>query len=252
MKKWFVIAAAVLSFSANAQSSCDQMVAFGYPTVPLTDTTLLCRINYVVNHDNSKKVAAYSAELLLQDYSTGKNKRVNAFKADPDLHPSVRAELEDYNQETDNYDRGHLTPYEDSKYNSVAALQTFYLSNMVPQDLHMNRGVWRAIENRTRQYAREHETGVYVVTGPVFSGPRRTIGNGVAVPDYLFKVIIDKEHYQGVAYVVPNRGPLRGEKPMNFAVPISEVERITGINFTPYLKGDKSWKEEIGSEFELR
>lgn len=241
-----LLATAVFSTAAFAASPCDQMFAFGYPTqTAVQDVTPLCRINYFVEHDNTKKIPLYSAELLLKQYFSGNNKRVNAFKADPDLHESQRAELSDYDKA---YDRGHMTPFEDAKYKSAASLQTFYLSNMVPQDLHLNRGLWRAIENQTRKYATANPNGVYVVTGPVFQGKYKTIGAGVAVPTSVFKVIIDKQTKQGVGYLVPNTSPKAGVTPDTYKVSISEVEKATGLNFTPALQ-DASFKNVIGAEF---
>lgn len=247
MKKLLAfLAATIISTSAFAASTCDQMLPFGYPTLQVKDTTRLCRLNYVVEHDNARKVPAYSAELLLKEYSSGTNKRVNAFKADPDLLPNQRAELSDYNKK---YDRGHMTPFEDTKYKTAASLQTFYLSNMVPQDLHLNRGLWRSIENKTRKYVASEKTGLYIITGTVFVGNEKTIGNGVIVPPSLYKIIIDKKQKQGVAWLVPNRKPKVGETPDTFKVPISVIEKATGANFTPALK-DGSFKSVIGKEFQ--
>jgi endonuclease G, mitochondrial len=241
-----LLATAVFSTTAFAASPCDQMFAFGYPTqTTVQDTTKLCRINYYVEHDNTRKVPLYSAELLLKEYFSGKNKRVNAFKPDPDVEEGKRAELSDYDKR---YDRGHMTPFEDTKYKSAASLQTFYLSNMVPQNLHLNRGLWRAIENRTRRFAFNRPQGVYVITGPVYAGKYKTIGNGVAVPTSIFKVVIDKKTKQGVGYIVPNTKPKAGVTPETYKVPISEVEKATGLNFTPSLKND-SFKTAIGEGF---
>jgi endonuclease G len=252
MKKLLtLVAAATLSFGVYAEPSshCDQMVAYGYPTTDVSSTTALCRMNYFVEHDNTKKVPAYSAELLLKEYSSGKNKRVNAFKADPDVDPAYRADLNDYNK---SYDRGHMTPFEDTKYKSAASLQTFYLSNMVPQNLHLNRGLWRAIENQTRKIAAAHENGVFVVTGPVFDNAHIDyIGQNVGVPTRIFKVIIDKEHNQGVAWLVPNIDPKEGDTPDKFKTTIDEVEKATGINFTPKLNNSALiFKHLIGEEFQ--
>jgi len=246
MKKILTFLAAVtLSTAAFADSHCDQMVPFGYPQTQVTDTTQLCRIAYTVNHDNARKVPVYSAEFLLPENFKGKNKRVNAFKADPDLHPTQRADLNDYDKK---YDRGHMTPFEDTKANPVASLQTFYLSNMVPQDLHLNRGMWRTIENRTRNYVDNAGHGLYVITGPVFDGKPKTIGEGVAVPTRLYKVVIDKESMQGIAFLVPNSSPKAGDSYDKFITTITEVERVTGINFTPTLKNTE-FKNVVGKEF---
>lgn len=247
MKKLAVVLAAFLfSGVAYAASPCDQMLPFGYPTVQLIDTTTLCRLNYVVEHDNVRKVPVYSAELLLKEYFSGTNKRVNAFKADPDLPADKRADLNDYDKR---YDRGHMTPFEDTKYKSAASLQTFYLSNMIPQDLHLNRGLWRSIENQTRKYAARNPRGVYVITGPVFAKKYATIGEGVGVPTSVYKVIIDKETKQGVGYLVPNKNPKQGANANMYKVPISTIEKATGINFTPDLR-DVSFKDVIGKEFQ--
>lgn len=233
--------------SAVAQTTptCEQMVPYGSPTVARANVTKLCRISYTVLHDNQRKTAVYSAELLLKENLNGKTKRVNAFKADPDLPAHVRSDLNDYNKA---YDRGHLTPFEDARKDSAAALQTFYLSNMVPQNLHLNRGMWRQIENKTRGFAHKSQAGVYVFTGPVYTQPIKYIGEGVAVPSSIYKVIIDKKTQQGVAYLVPNRGPKKGERYDAYQVTIKTVEDVTGINFTPQVP-DALFKHMIGTEF---
>lgn len=243
--------ASLLSCStvALASPTCDTMVPYGYPTVPNTvvDSTQLCRIAYTVLHDNTRKVPLYSAELLLVENIPNKIKRVNAFKADPDLPVGRRAELSDYDER---YDRGHMTPFKDARKNSAAALQTFYLSNMVPQNLHLNRGLWRSLENKTRKYAQTTTSGVYVFTGPIFDGPVQTIGNGVVIPGHLFKVIIDRDNNQGFAFIIPNRGPAKGDNLKKFQVSISEVEKATGINFTP-TKPNLALKFDVSHGFPL-
>lgn len=247
-KKILAIASFIALYSAlpaMAASSCDQMVAYGYPQTKLTNVTQLCRLSYTVLHNNKLKTPVYSAELLLKENSSGDNPRINAFKADPDLMPTNRAELSDYNKE---YDRGHMTPFEDTRSKSAGALQTFYLSNMVPQDLHLNRGMWHALENRVRQYAANSRSGVYVITGPCYNTAIKYIGNGVAVPNAIYKIVIDKANNQGVAFLIPNAAPMSGAKFMDYAVPISTIEQIVGINFTP-LTTDVRFKNQIGSEF---
>lgn len=236
-----------------AASHCDTMVPYGYPVITdnqATDVTPLCRIAYTVLHDNNRKVPLYSAELLLIENVPSKNKRVNAFKADPDLQPGKRAELSDYSEL---YDRGHMTPFEDARKNSAAALQTFYLSNMVPQNLHLNRGLWRALENKTRKWAKESDDGLYVITGPVFDGPKQVLGDGVAIPAHVFKVIIDRKTNQGVGFIVPNTGPAKGAKLASYRVSINEVERATGLNFLPIATviNGNTIRNVISSQFNL-
>lgn len=240
---------AIVSSYGMADPHCDGMVPFGYPTIPMdvTDTTNLCRIAYVVQHDNTRKVPLYSAELLLIENIPNKEKRSNDFKADPDLPPGKRAELSDY--ESDNTDRGHMTPFEDARKNSAAARQTNYLSNTIPQNLHLNRGMWRKLENQTRRWAKEAPAGLHVMTGPVFQGKPEYVGNKVAKPSSVFKVIIDKKTMQGVAYLIPNQGPKKGAKLEHYKTTIAEVEKVTRMNFTPKLIVVSTLKTEIGQQF---
>lgn len=244
--------ATLLTLSSAAYASdpaCEHLVAYGYPTVKLKNTTDLCRIAYFVRHDNNKKVPAYSAEYLTAEAVSVKGvERINLFKADPDLPKGSRAELTDYDKD---YDRGHMTPFEDSDADTASAMQSFYLSNMVPQDLHLNRGLWKALENRTREYAKNSENGVYVISGPVFTGKVKTIGDSkVGVPTKVFKVIINKETKQGVGFLIPNEAPASGVKFTAFAVPISTIEKLAKVDFTPSLpKNQQAWKKTIGAQF---
>lgn len=235
-----------------AESHCDTMVPYGYPVVTAgsANTTPLCRIAYTVLHDDARKVPLYSAELLLIENIPSKNKRVNAFKADPDLPPGKRAELSDYSEL---YDRGHMTPFEDARKNSAAALQTFYLSNMVPQELHLNRGLWRSLENKTRKWAQASDAGLYVITGPVFTGANKVLGDGVAIPTYVYKVIIDRTTGQSVGFIVPNAGPAKGTKLQTYRVTVQTVEQATGINFLPSASPDaaNALRTSTGSQFNL-
>jgi len=251
MKKLLALVTLLFSTSVFAASPCDQMVPFGYPTTPtIPGTVQLCRIQYTVKEDTTRKVPLYSAELLLKEDSAGNNTRVNAFKPDPDLDVGQRAELADYKTVSSVDDRGHMTPFEDTKANSAAALQTFYLSNMVPQNLHLNRGLWRAIENKTRGYAAKSADGVYVITGPIFDGTPQTAGpDHVAIPTRIYKVVIDKNTMQGVAFITPNTSPNLGDTPAKFEVPITNVEQATGINFTPTAP-NQNFKNVIGKEFQ--
>jgi endonuclease G len=248
----FALALAFSSAAAMAvDENCDKLVPYGYPQLAHGDsqpTTPLCRIAYTVLHDNTKKVPLYSAELLLIENIPVKIKRVNAFKADPDLAPEDRADLADYDHR---YDRGHMTPFEDARKSSAAALQTFYLSNMVPQNLHLNRGLWRRLENKTRSWAKHSKAGVFVITGPIFANsPVKTIGEGVAVPTHIYKVVIDRFSNQGIGFIIPNAEPVAGAELRSYAVTIAKVQDATGLIFTPNLR-NAQFINRIGVEFDL-
>jgi endonuclease G len=239
-----IFAGLLLCGSAFASSTphCDQMVPFGYPTSQVVNTTKLCRISYYVLHNNDLKTPVYVAELLLPENISGTNPRINKFKADPELAVNSRATPEDYSNS--GYDRGHMAPVENMRSDSAAMLQSFYMSNVIPQNASTNRGVWRSIEEHVRDIAIAYD-GVHVFTGPIYSRTYKTIGAGVAVPSSMFKVVINKNMYQGIAYIVPNKD-VTGSSPKSFITTIEEVERQTGIEFTPLLNDSMLLKTTNG------
>ena len=102
---------------------------------------------------------------------------------------------------------------------------TFYLSNMSPQNPSFNRGVWKKLENRVRTWSLENDE-IYVVTGPVLAdGPFDTIGkNNVSIPKRFYKVILDykEPEIKAIAFILPNERST--EALSNFALTINEVE----------------------------
>ena len=74
-----------------------------------------------------------------------------------------------------------------------------------------------------------------IVAGPVISANMERLGeNRVAVPEKFYKVIC---RYAGdtptaIGFVFENRN-YSDESLLNFAVPVDEVETVTGIDFFP-------------------
>ncbi|MBK6931746.1 MAG: DNA/RNA non-specific endonuclease [Saprospirales bacterium] len=115
--------------------------------------------------------------------------------------------------------------------------ESFFMSNMSPQLKAFNGGVWRELEEGTRDWARRFKR-LYVVTGPVLS--RAGLGqigfSKVTVPAAFYKVLYAPDQHRAIAFVIPNAG---SEQPlMDYAGTIDQVETLTGIDFFPgILKG---------------
>jgi endonuclease G len=110
--------------------------------------------------------------------------------------------------------------------------ESFFFSNMSPQDPSFNRGIWENLESLVRLWAKEYDT-LYIVTGPVLRDSLPSIGkkNKVSVPEYYYKVILcyTSNSIKGIGFVMPNEG---SNKPLqDFAVTIDSVQTLTGINF---------------------
>lgn len=54
------------------------------------------------------------------------------------------------------YDRGHLCPPGDHRFSEQAYNETFYTSNISPQDRDFNAGVWNRLEMQVGRRAKGH------------------------------------------------------------------------------------------------
>ncbi|MEL7222548.1 MAG: DNA/RNA non-specific endonuclease, partial [Bacteroidota bacterium] len=62
------------------------------------------------------------------------------------------------------YDRGHMVPAADMAYDAVAMDETFLMSNISPQSRNFNQGIWRELEELTRDWAKKFKR-LYIVSG---------------------------------------------------------------------------------------
>jgi endonuclease G len=156
--------------------------------------------------------------------------RPRDFRSDPNVREGSAT---DNDYRGSGYDRGHLAPFADFAWNRELAEKTFFLSNISPQARQFNQGVWRELEELTRDWANRFKR-LYVVTGPVMTEePKGTIGrsNRVAVPAAYFKVLLDLDdpEQKGIGFVIPNQ--ISFDPLYDYAMSIDEVEAITGLNF---------------------
>ncbi|MEN9913758.1 MAG: hypothetical protein RL528_492 [Bacteroidota bacterium] len=147
------------------------------------------------------------------------------------------------------YDRGHLAPAADMKWSEKAMSETFYYSNMSPQLPAFNRGVWKKLEEKVRDWALENDS-ILIVTGPILPSKNEkklaTIGpNSVAVPEYYYKAILDfkKEKSKSIAFVLPNKGSKLHLK--SFVVTIDSLEKLSKIDF--FYKLDDKLETKVES-----
>ena len=74
-------------------------------------------------------------------------------------------------------------------FSKTTMIESFYYSNMSPQELGFNRGIWKQLEEQTRNWAIEYDS-LYIVIGPIFSDSMKVIGpHQVAIPKAYYKVI---------------------------------------------------------------
>jgi endonuclease G len=198
---------------------------------------------FLLSYDEDWEQAEWVAYILTRDHLQQEwSERDDNFREDP-LVTTGSASLGDYRGS--GYDRGHLAPFADFAWDAGLADATFYLSNVSPQARQFNQGIWRELEELTRDWA-NRDKQLYVVTGPVTTqDPKFYIGrnNRVAVPQAYFKVLLDLEEPQqkGIGFVIPNE--ISFQPLTDYVLSIDEVEEITGLDFFPELMPDKLEKE---------
>lgn len=241
----------VLPAGTKDFGACKKVFFQGKPPLVAAVSALelrpLCFDGFATLYSGAHKIPVFSAEVLNRT-TLGyehKQERTNFFFEDARVPSKLRATLNDY--KGSGFDRGHNFPAQDARTPEAMA-QSFSLSNMMPQAPEHNRKVWAGYEEATIKYARRAQGDVYVITGSVvdpanctiesvatggkgsLSNLRNcTIGNGVAVPAFIYKVVLDSQTHRAWAYWTQNRNDQRAGKPISYA----EVVRRTGIDFFP-------------------
>ena len=194
---------------------------------------ILYRKSYVVSYNRETKCPNWAFWELTREHADGDVKRPDyAFHEDMEVK-APRADAADYRG--CGYDRGHMCPAGDNKWDREAMYETFLMTNICPQNQQLNSGLWNQIEQQCRYWAKKHGR-LYVACGPLFlKGDHHTIGpNRVMVPDAFFKVVLCLEGTpKGIAFICRNT---EGDRPRDYYVnTIRDVERVTGYTFFPNL-----------------
>lgn len=105
------------------------------------------------------------------------------FKSYPEENPYT-AIKSDYAY--NGYDIGHMIPAEHFAWNCTLEKLTFFYYNAVPQTAHLNRGIWKQYETITTKIKGPIRTIIFNKFGT------KTIGNGVHVPVYQYRIIQNK------------------------------------------------------------
>lgn len=216
-------------------------------TSPMADSQMIVHGNYTVSYNREYLIPNWVSWSIEKDElakvvsRSGQN-----FMTDPSAGGPAVSTM-DYSRS--GYDRGHMCPAADNRFSQEAMEESFYLTNVCPQNHTLNERTWADLEGACRGWA-AHDI-VYIVCGPYSEGePKKRLGRaGVAVPDGFWKVILRKfkGRWCAIGFIMPNdevQEPFR-----NYAVTVDEVERLTGHDFFSELDDDV--EARIESSFDL-
>lgn len=205
---------------------------------------------YVSSYNTSTLIPDWVAYELTAEEAGGRRDREGIeFRMDPDLKGCTQAMREDYSGS--GWTKGHLMPAADAATSSSTMAETFYFTNICPQDETLNAGDWQYLEKKVRSWARRYGS-VFVVTGPIVGENRYgTIGDrDVTVPDAFYKALLVRRKdgsYSSIAFVMGNDSERYFLKDCNITV--DELERLTGFDFFPGL--DDRIEEKVESKVRL-
>ena len=142
------------------------------------------------------------------------------------------------------YDRGHLVPAKDMRFDKKAIRQVNYLTNVAPFPPSLNRGRWKILERLVSaglyDWAERMEN-VVIITGWTGSNSFIKENSTIPVPNYYYKVLVDVKANRALAFMMPNASieELREVKELtDYVVSFEELESKTGIDFFYKLNDD--------------
>lgn len=196
------------------------------------------RAGYDLLYDSMHKQPRWVYEHLTKEQLLkGMQQRRIDFLEDPQIPKHLRATSRDYYKS--GFDRGHMSAAANAKDSKEAYEETFFLSNISPQNPDLNRGFWAHLEKHIRDLAIQHGS-VHVFTGPIYQshqGPDgkrwvsyEVIGNQeVAVPSHYFKIVLEENCSLVAAYLVPNQSIKDTLNFDEFQTSLKTIEKAAGI-----------------------
>ncbi len=214
------------------------------------------QINVLVNHGYISGYSLFRNQPIWTAY------RVSAAKRDVDyerphlFYDDIRLPKENrisdftFKSPTKNkkYDRGHMVPNFaiNTQFGRLAQMETFFMSNICPQEAETNRGVWQKLEKKiVKEYAPQKDH-IWVLTGPIFSKRPKKIKRRnniqVHIPKSFYCILVDplKWPYDKVSNVeflaleIPqNAGYVKLDN--KFITSIAAIEEKTQIDFFPKM-----------------
>lgn len=202
--------------------------------------------NYRLSFNPTTHNPNWVAWVLTGNHATGSIKRHNRFWTDESVDGC--AQSSDYRNT--GYDRGHMAPAGDMKWDEKAMEECFSMANIVPQAHTLNSGTWGKLEEKCRQRA-VADSLIVIVCGPVPDEPPMAhIGlTGVAVPQRFFKVILSPTSIppKAIGFIMPN-GYVEGGM-QRCAVSVDSIESLTGYDFFASLPDDVESQVESQCNF---
>ena len=221
--------------------------------------------NYTVLYDTEHYVPVWVAYPLHKSYTSGSGYRTDAWNFDPIIPENMQTSM--FNALGSGYQRGHMLPSASRYVNVEANEQTFYFTNMTPQNGNFNGGLWANMEEWVRSKQGKDRDTLYVVTGAVLSRAESgesiqyttNYGNDrkrIAIPRYYYKALLKSDYddrsgsrsYRTIAFWFEHKSANR-QVAASDAISIRELEARTGIDFFVHL--NRTIQDEVEGSIDM-
>ena len=197
---------------------------------------LLRKYAFTISYNNYMHNPNWVAWELTRKETEGKESRKSKFEPDPELR-GYRVTHSDYTHTR--FDRGHMAPAADMKWSKRAMQESFYTTNICPQNQSLNRGDWNDLEEICRAWAKKYGT-VYIACGPVYKTrtPKRLNKGNIAIPDQFFKVVLIYNRKNPIAMGFLFDNVARSQSLKKYMVTVDSIEALTGLDFFSKVPDD--------------
>lgn len=164
---------------------------------------------------------------------------------DPDLPAQYRFESDQDPYKSSGYDHGHICPSADRLCSTQANYQTFFITNMQPQNNQFNAGIWASMEAYIRTWLPSFDT-LYVCKGGTIDKASqiyeyiyrsshqstRVNKNHIPVPKYFFMAVLGRKGntFKATGFWI-DQSNYSSSTPKSYAVNIARLQQETGIDF---------------------
>lgn len=245
MRKFFLSCFLFSVFCVFAQSPSEKWRENLAMPVYSEDSVVLEHEGFIICYSPQHKQAHWVASRLTAIEQYANQERTDKFVVDP-LYPRC-SNAKDYSKS--GYDRGHLFPAADA-WTKTIMRESFYYTNMSPQSPSFNRGIWKKMEEKVRDWAMDYDT-IYVISGCVLTPDLPTIGKGVSIPEYYYKVILinTAEYRQGLVFYIRNEKAASTDL-RKYVRTIDFLEKELQVNFCSSLSDSLQQKIESRVDFD--
>ena len=197
-----------------------------------TSLTILRNDAYWVGYSEEKRSPLWAA-YRLTDATSDEKPAARAESFLPDRRTTAQVTSDQYTNS--GYDRGHLaSSYSIAKcFGNAAQMQTFLMSNVVPQRHAFNAGIWKSLEMKEINTFAPRCQSIWIITGPIYPAViTHALPSGIPVPEAFYKIILDEidGRLRAMAFIIEH-DPEEDRNLTDCLVSIDEIEKRTGLDF---------------------